>query len=68
MGASDFAVNGNYSYDDMPAGQTDPTLAHPSSDHGPAYIIPVLRQGRRPNPAADRDGHAVEPAGMDEDN
>jgi hypothetical protein len=28
MGASDFAVNGNYSYDDMPPSMTDPTLAH----------------------------------------
>ncbi len=50
MGASDFAVNGNYSYDDMPAGQNDPTLAHFSIDHDRAYIIPVLKQARRLNP------------------
>jgi O-glycosyl hydrolase len=50
MGSSDFAVNGNYSYDDMPPGQTDPTLAHFSIDHDRAYIIPLLRQARRLNP------------------
>ncbi|MGW0226741.1 discoidin domain-containing protein [Actinopolymorpha singaporensis] len=50
MGASDFAVNGNYSYDDMPAGQTDPTLAHFSVDHDRAYVIPVLRDALRINP------------------
>ena len=50
MGASDFAVNGNYSYDDMPAGQTDPTLAHFSIDHDRSYIIPLLKQARRLNP------------------
>jgi glucosylceramidase len=50
MGASDFAVNGNYSYDDMPAGQTDPTLAHFSIDHDLAYIVPLLVQARRINP------------------
>jgi len=50
MGASDFAVDGNYSYDDMPVGQTDPTLAHFSVDHDQAYIIPLLKQARRLNP------------------
>src|SRR6266550_7954200 len=50
MGASDFAVKGNYSYDDMPPGKTDPTLAHFSIDHDRAYIIPLLLQARRINP------------------
>ena len=50
MGASDFAVKGNYSYDDMPPGKTDPTLAHFSIDHDRAYIIPLLRQARQLNP------------------
>jgi O-glycosyl hydrolase len=50
MGSSDFAVNGNYSYDDMPAGQTDPALAHFSIDHDRTYIIPLLRQARDLNP------------------
>jgi glucosylceramidase len=43
MGASDLSLT-NYSYDDMPPGQTDPTLAHFSVAHDTAYIIPVLRQ------------------------
>jgi O-glycosyl hydrolase len=51
MGASDFAVNGSYSYDDMPAGQTDPGLSAFSIDHDRAYIIPRLREALRINPA-----------------
>jgi len=50
MGASDFAVNGSYSYDDMPAGQTDPDLSAFSIDHDKAYIIPRLREALRINP------------------
>jgi len=50
MGASDFAVNGNYSYDDMPTGQTDPTLTNFSISHDTAYIIPLLAQARTINP------------------
>ena len=50
MGASDFAVNGNYSYDDVPAGQTDPQLAHFSVAHDNAYIIPLLQQALALNP------------------
>ncbi|WP_073836093.1 discoidin domain-containing protein [Micromonospora sp. CB01531] len=50
MGSSDFAVNGNYSYDDMPPGQTDPALAHFSIDHDRAYIIPLLKRARQLNP------------------
>jgi len=50
MGASDFAVEGNYSYDDMPAGETDPTLANFSIDHDRAYIIPLLKQAKAINP------------------
>jgi glucosylceramidase len=52
MGASDFAVNGNYSYDDVPAGQTDPQLAHFSIAHDTAYIIPLLQQALALSPAA----------------
>ncbi|HSZ42742.1 MAG TPA: discoidin domain-containing protein [Trebonia sp.] len=43
MGASDLSLS-NYSYDDMPPGQADPTLAHFSVAHDTAYTIPVLRQ------------------------
>ncbi|MFI6929653.1 glycoside hydrolase family 30 beta sandwich domain-containing protein [Streptomyces sp. NPDC050287] len=50
MGASDFSVSGNYSYDDLPAGQSDPTLAHFSVDHDRAYTIPLLKQAGRINP------------------
>ena len=44
MGATDFTATGNYSYDDMPSGQTDPTLSHFSIQHDQAYIIPELKQ------------------------
>jgi glucosylceramidase len=43
MGASDLSLS-NYSYDDMPPGQTDPGLTHFSVAHDTAYIIPVLQQ------------------------
>ena len=51
MGASDFAVNGNYSYDDVPAGQTDPQLTQFSIAHDTPYIIPLLQQALAINPA-----------------
>ncbi len=46
MGASDLTLpsSGEYSYDDMPAGQTDPSLSNFSIAHDTAYIIPVLQQ------------------------
>ena len=44
MGATDFTATGNYSYDDLPAGQTDPTLSKFSIQHDEAYIIPELKQ------------------------
>lgn len=50
MGASDFSASGVYSYDDMPAGQTDPKLRHFSIAHDRAYILPVLREALRINP------------------
>ena len=49
MGASDFALS-SYTYDDMPAGQTDPTLANFSIVHDEDYIIPSLQQARDLNP------------------
>lgn len=51
MGASDFSVTGAYSYDDMPAGQTDPTLANFSIAHDTSYILPVLQQAYQLNPS-----------------
>jgi glucosylceramidase len=44
MGSSDFAALEDYTYDDMPPGQTDPELKHFSIDRDRAYIIPLLRQ------------------------
>ena len=49
MGASDFALD-DYSYDDLPAGQTDPDLKKFSITHDEAYIIPVLREALAVNP------------------
>jgi glucosylceramidase len=51
MGASDFAVNGNYSYDDVAAGQSDPQLLQFSIAHDQAYIVPLLQQALAINPA-----------------
>jgi glucosylceramidase len=45
IGASDFTVSGvPYTYDDLPAGQADPALAHFSIAHDLAYIVPALRE------------------------
>jgi glucosylceramidase len=45
MGGSDFTADGlPYSYDDLPPGQVDPTLAHFSIAHDLAYVVPALRQ------------------------
>jgi glucosylceramidase len=40
-----------YTYDDMPAGQSDPTLAYFSTTRDNAYIIPTLQQMLAINPA-----------------
>jgi len=54
IGASDFTATGvPYSYDDMPAGETDPTLAHFSIRHDYAYIIPSLKQVLEINPSTE---------------
>ncbi len=49
MGSSDFALE-DYTYDDMPSGQTDPELKHFSIDRDRAYILPLLRQALALNP------------------
>jgi glucosylceramidase len=51
IGASDFTVNGAYTYDDVPAGQTDYRLAHFSIAHDQAQILPLIRQAERLNPS-----------------
>ncbi len=50
MGSSDFSINGPYSYDDLPAGQSDPNLKSFSIRHDQAYILPVLQQAHSLNP------------------
>ncbi len=51
MGASDFSVTGTpYTYDDLPAGQSDPTLSDFSVAHDQAYILPALRAAKALNP------------------
>ena len=44
MGASDFTRGGRpYSYDDLPGGRSDPSLARYSVAHDDAYIVPALQ-------------------------
>lgn len=42
MGASDFSLS-DFTYDDMPAGQTDPRLTHFSIEKDRADVLPVLK-------------------------
>jgi glucosylceramidase len=50
MGATDFSASGNYSYDDMSSGQTDPNLTNFSVTHDATYIIPLVKQALSINP------------------
>jgi glucosylceramidase len=51
IGGSDFNVTEEpYTYDDMPPGESDPTLAHFSIVHDAPYILPSLRQILAANP------------------
>jgi glucosylceramidase len=50
MGASDLA-RFSYTYDDMPAGQTDPTLSRFSIAHDLTDVVPLTRQALQLNPA-----------------
>jgi glucosylceramidase len=51
MGASDFTHDRRpYTYDDVPAGASDPGLSHFSIAHDNAYVLPALRQARAENP------------------
>lgn len=49
MDASDFSVNGLYSYNNLPAGQSVPDLNNFSIKHDLASIVPVLRQAHALN-------------------
>ncbi len=51
MGASDFTESPQpYTYDDLPAGQSDPSLSQFSIAHDLPYIIPTLQQALAVNP------------------
>lgn len=50
MGTSDLARFG-YTFDDMPAGRTDPDLRHFSLAHDLAGVLPLTARARRLNPA-----------------
>ncbi|WP_239158668.1 glycoside hydrolase family 30 beta sandwich domain-containing protein [Winogradskya humida] len=51
VGSSDFTATAtHYSYDDVPAGQTDYALRHFSIAHDEAQILPLLRRARQLNP------------------
>lgn len=50
VGSSDFVDGPHYTYDDVPAGQTDFALRHFSIDHDRSKILPLLRQARALNP------------------
>src|SRR3954466_6295173 len=43
MGASDFVAGPHYTYDDMPAGETDYGMHHFSIQHDRKQILPLLR-------------------------
>lgn len=49
MGASDLALS-DYTYDDVPAGDSDPDMAQFSIDHDKAYVIPALQAALAVNP------------------
>jgi glucosylceramidase len=50
VGSSDFVDGPHYTFDDVPAGETDYDLSHFSIDHDKAQILPLLRQALRLNP------------------
>jgi glucosylceramidase len=62
MGASDFSTH-DYSYDDMPAGQTDSTLAHFSIDEDRADKLPAIKASLAINPQLKLIGSPWSPPG-----
>jgi glucosylceramidase len=50
IGGSDMVATAPYTYDDMPAGQTDYNMQHFSIAHDQAQILPLLRQAKALNP------------------
>lgn len=49
MGASDFSVQGDFTYDDLAAGATDPNLASFSLAYDEVDLIPMLQAARAKN-------------------
>ncbi|HEY8686683.1 MAG TPA: glycoside hydrolase family 30 beta sandwich domain-containing protein [Chloroflexota bacterium] len=62
MGASDFSTH-DYSYDDMPAGQTDSALAHFSLDEDRTDKLPALKAALAINPQLKLVGSPWSPPG-----
>jgi glucosylceramidase len=50
IGASDFVAGPHYTYDDLPAGETDYGMQRFSIDHDRAAILPLLREALDLNP------------------
>jgi glucosylceramidase len=50
IGTPDFTGDPWYSYDDLPAGESDPELQHFSIDKDRRYVIPILQQALAENP------------------
>jgi glucosylceramidase len=50
IGASDFVATQDYTYDDMPPGQSDYLQRHFSISRDEAQILPLLREAERINP------------------
>jgi glucosylceramidase len=50
IGGSDMVATAPYTYDDLPAGQTDYAMAHFSIAHDQTQILPLLREAERLNP------------------
>jgi glucosylceramidase len=66
MGASDFSASGDYSYDDVPAGQSDPNLAQFLHRARPDLPDPAAATGALDQPIAQGTRAALESARMDE--
>lgn len=51
IGTPDFTGEPWYSYDDLPAGEKDPSLSQFSIEKDRQYVLPVLKLARETNPA-----------------
>jgi len=50
IGTSDFVGESYYTYDDLPAGETDPELNRFSIERDRAYVLPTIKLALRQNP------------------